>query len=160
MDHDMPIIEPGAVRESLSAYPVATYGPGEYLLRQGTSTNRLLFLIEGTVEIVRGEASLARVDEPGAVFGDMAVILGLPHSADVCAVTPARCHVLEDAAALLEAEPTLALYVMTVLARRLGAVNDHLLAARARLGDDGPHRGLFAETLDNIGRAMRIGIPI
>jgi CRP/FNR family cyclic AMP-dependent transcriptional regulator len=156
----MPIIEPGAVREGLSAYPVTTYAPGDVLLRQGTSTNRLLFLIEGAVEILRDGASLARVDEPGAVLGDMAVILGRPHSADVRAATPSRCYVIEDAAALLTSEPELALYVMTVLARRLDAVNGHLIEARDRLGDADVHKGFLAETLDNIGRAMRIGIPV
>ena len=45
---------------------------------------------------------------------------------------------IEDAARLLRAEPELALYVMTVLASRLDAVNGHLIEARARLGDAGP----------------------
>ena len=51
--------------------------------------------------------------EPGAVLGEMAVILGRPHSADVWAAAPSRCHVLEDAARLLWSEPDLALYVKT-----------------------------------------------
>ena len=156
----MPIIEPGAVRESLTAYPVASYADGDLLLRQGTTTNRLLLLSDGAVDIVRDEETIARVDEPGAVFGDMAVILGLPHSADVRAAAPTRCHVIEDAAALLKAEPDLALYVMTVLASRLDAVNGHLIEARKKLGNAAAHRGLLAETLDNIGRAMRIGVPV
>jgi CRP-like cAMP-binding protein len=100
------------------------------------------------------------VAEPGAVLGDMAVILGRPHSADVWAAQPSRCHVIEDAARLLRAEPELALYVMTVLASRLDAVNGHLIEARARLGDAGPQRGFLAETLDQLGRAMRIGVPM
>jgi CRP/FNR family cyclic AMP-dependent transcriptional regulator len=153
----MPIIEPGAVRDRLTACPTMAFAAGELVLRQGTVTERLLFLCEGAVDIVRDGMTLARVAEPGAVLGDMAVILGRPHSADVRAVLPSRCHVVEDAATLLRAEPEFALYVMAVLASRLDAVNGLLIEARARLGEAGPQRGLLAETLDSLGRAMRGG---
>ena len=153
----MPIIEPGAVRDRLAACPIATFAEGERVLRQGTVTERLLFLSSGAIDIMRDDVTLARVAEPGAVLGDMAVILGRPHSADVWAAAPTRCHVIEDAAQLLRAEPELALYVMTVLASRLDAVNGLLIETRARLGDAGPQRGFLAETLDSLGRAMRGG---
>jgi CRP/FNR family transcriptional regulator, cyclic AMP receptor protein len=157
----MPIIEPGAVRDRLIACPTVAFAAGELMLRQGTVTERLLFLCEGAVAIVRDDVTLARVVEPGAVLGDMAVILGRPHSADVRAAAPSRCHVIEDAASLLRAEPELALYVMTVLASRLDAVNGLLIEARARLGEAGAQRGFLAETLDSLGRAMRGGgVPV
>jgi CRP-like cAMP-binding protein len=154
------IIEPADILESLSAFPLVGFEEGDLLLRQGTVTQRLLFLRDGAVDIVRDQVTLARIAEPGAVLGDMAVILGRPHSADVRAVRPSRCHVVEDAAALLTAEPNLALYVMTVLASRLDEVNRHLIEARNRLGAAGPQRGFFSETLDSMGRAMRIGVPV
>jgi CRP/FNR family transcriptional regulator, cyclic AMP receptor protein len=153
----MPIIEPGAVRDRLTACPTVAFAAGELVLRQGTVTERLLFLCEGAVDILRDGVMLARVAEPGAVLGDMAVILGRPHSADVRAALPSRCHVIEDAARLLRAEPELALYVMTVLAGRLDAVNGLLIEARTRLDDAGPQRGFLAEMLDSLGRAMRGG---
>jgi CRP/FNR family cyclic AMP-dependent transcriptional regulator len=154
------IIEPGAVRDRLTTFPIVTFAEGDLVLRQGAVTERLLFLSEGAVDIVRDRVTLARVTEPGAVLGDMAVILGRPHSADVWAAQPSRCHVIEDAARLLRAEPELALYIMTVLASRLDAVNGHLIEARARLGDAGPQRGFWAETLEDLGRAIRIGVPM
>jgi CRP/FNR family transcriptional regulator, cyclic AMP receptor protein len=154
------IIEPADVLQSLSVFPLVVFEEGDLVLRQGATTERLLFLRDGAVDIVRDQVVLARVAEPGAVLGDMAVILGRPHSADVRAVQPSRCHVVEDAAALLTAEPNLSLYVMTVLASRLDEVNRHLIEARNRLGEAGPQRGFFAETLDNMGHALRIGVPI
>ena len=156
----MPIIEPSAVRDRLTVCPTVAFAEGELMLRQGTVSERLLFLCEGAVDIVRDQVTLARVSEPGAVLGDMAVILGRPHSADVRAAAPSRCHVVEDAARLLRAEPELALYVMTVLASRLDAVNGLLIEAREQLGDTGPQRGFFADMLDNLGLAMRAGVPI
>jgi CRP/FNR family transcriptional regulator, cyclic AMP receptor protein len=156
----MSIVEPDAVLASLVAYPVVAFGEGQLMLRQGSISERLLFLREGAVDIVRDDVVLARVAEPGAVLGDMAVILGRPHSADVWAAQASRCHVVEDALRLLRAEPELALYVMTVLAGRLDAVNGHLIAARTRLGDAGPQRGVLAQTLDSLGRAMLGGVPM
>ena len=157
----MPIIEPSAVRALLDACPIEAFAEGELILRQGTVSERMLFLKEGAVDIVRDEVTLARVTEPGAVLGDMGVILGRPHSADVRAAAPSRCHVIDDAARLLRVEPALALFVMTVLASRLDAVNGLLIEARARLGDAGPQRGFLAETLESLGRAMRGGgIPM
>jgi CRP/FNR family cyclic AMP-dependent transcriptional regulator len=156
----MPIVEPGDVLASLAAYPVVAFGEGELMLRQGSVPERLLFLSEGAVDIVRDDVILARVAEPGAVLGDMAAILGRPHSADVWAAQVSRCHVIEDARRLLRAEPELALYVMTVLASRLDAVNGHLIDARARLGDAGPQRGFLTQTLDSLGRAMLGGVPM
>jgi CRP/FNR family transcriptional regulator, cyclic AMP receptor protein len=157
----MPIIEPSAVRALLDACPIEAFAEGELILRQGTVSERMLFLKEGAVDIVRDEVTLARVTEPGAVLGDMAVILGRPHSADVRAAAPSRCHVIDDAARLLRVEPALALFVMTVLASRLDAVNGLLIEARARVGDAGPQRGFLAETLESLGRAMRGGgIPM
>ena len=156
----MPIIEPSVVRDRLAHRPTVAFAEGELLLRQGAITERLLFLTEGAVDIVRDQVTLARVGEPGAVLGDMAVILGRPHSADVRAAMPTRCVVIEDAGQLLRTEPDLALYVMTVLASRLDAVNGLLVEAREQLGDAGPQRGFFADMLDNLGLAMRAGVPL
>jgi len=156
----MPIDPPDAILRGLAAYPVAAFEAGDLLLHQGSVGERLLFLSEGAVDIVRDDVILARVAEPGAVLGEMAVLLGQPHSADVRAAQPTRCRVVEDAGRLLQAEPALALYVTTVLARRLEAVNRQLVEARARLSDADPQRGFLAETLDNLGRAMVGGAPI
>ena len=103
----MSIIEPSAVRDRLTSCPTVAFAEGELMLRQGTVSERLLFLCEGAVDIVRDQVTLARVSEPGAVFGDMAVILGRPHSADVRAAAPSRCHVVEDAASCSGPSPTL-----------------------------------------------------
>lgn len=51
-----------------------------------------------------------------------------------------------------------ALYVATVLARRLDAVNRYLVEARRRLPAR-PRPGLFEELIDNIAQALRYGAP-
>ena len=97
---------------------------------------------------------IARVSEMGAVFGEMAVLQGRPHSANVLAVQPSSFYVVDDAEAFLKKEPLVALYVAVVQSGRLDAVNGHLIEARKRIAEFGQRRGLFVEVLDKIGSAL------
>ena len=65
-----------------------------------STTGRLLILKEGTVEVVKEGIRIAKVTEPGAVLGELSVLLDKPHTADVRALEASQFHVA-DAAALL-----------------------------------------------------------
>jgi CRP-like cAMP-binding protein len=67
-----------------------------------------------------------RVMEPGAVFGELSVLLDQPHTADVRALEASQFHVA-DAATILRIDPIALLYVATVLAQRLDSANRGLL---------------------------------
>src|SRR5262245_33690712 len=56
---------------------------GETVLTSGSRTGRLLVLRSGSVEVVRDGAQIAKVSTPGAVFGELAVLLNKSHTADV-----------------------------------------------------------------------------
>ena len=103
------------------------------MLSEGSRTGRLLFLIHGVVEVVKGDWVVARVSEMGAVFGEMAVLQGRPHTASVLAVQPSSFYVVDDAEAFLENEPPMALYVAVVQSRRIDAANDALIQARSQI---------------------------
>ena len=155
----MAIMTPGEVLDRLSSFPLSSFAPGEPVLSQATATGRLLFLREGVVEVVLEDVFIARVSEPGAVFGDVSFLLDQPHSAAVIAGEASRFHVVEDPEAFLEAEPRVAIYVAQVLARRLNAVNHLLAEARHRIDEpDGPPAYL-RETLDRVGRALQMNYP-
>ena len=97
----MPLIsEPAVFQQRLAALPLATYQAGETVLAAGSTTGRLLILREGAVEIVKEGVQIAKVTEPGAVFGELSVLLNQPHTADICALENSQFHVA-DAAALL-----------------------------------------------------------
>ena len=57
------------------------------LLREGETTGELFVLLEGELEVLKGDTVVAVVTEPGAVLGEMSVLLGLPHTATVRAST-------------------------------------------------------------------------
>lgn len=153
----MAIMEPGQVLERLSAFPILVYESGDVVIHDRSTTERLWFLQHGEVDVVKDDVPLARVDEPGAVFGDMALILGRAHTANVLAVTPSSFFVVDHAEAFMEAEPEMARYVMGVLARRLDAVNRLLIDARTAYLEAGQRHGVLDDMFARIGRALHIG---
>jgi CRP-like cAMP-binding protein len=153
------ILDSFAVLGKVASLPVETYGQGELVLAGGSATGKLLIMIEGAVEVVRAGVAIAEIAEPGAVFGDLAVLLDQPHSADVRALRPSTFHVA-DGRTILRVDPTVTLYVAVVLAQRLETVDGLLVDARRRLAQtDHPNR-ILRETLDNIGSTLQYGPPL
>jgi CRP-like cAMP-binding protein len=119
-------------QKSLAALPVATYQPGETLLNAGSKTGLLLILKKGAVAIFQGGIEMAKVAEPGAVFGELSALLDQPHTADVRALETTQFHVA-NADALLVQNPVALLYVAAVLARRLDAANRTLIELKRQI---------------------------
>ena len=100
--------------------PVVKHRAREVVLTAGSKTGALLFLRSGAVEVVKDGVQIASVNAPGSVFGEQAVLLDQPHTADVRTLEQSESYVA-DAPAILAADPTVALYVAAILARRLDA---------------------------------------
>jgi CRP/FNR family cyclic AMP-dependent transcriptional regulator len=134
----MPLIPDIAVfQRKLATLPVVTYQAGETVLSAASTTGRLLILKEGEVAVVKEGLEIARVTEPGAVFGELSVLLDQPHTADVRALEASQFHVA-DAATLLKGDPIALLYVATVLAQRLDSANRGLLELKRQVSEE-PH---------------------
>jgi CRP/FNR family transcriptional regulator, cyclic AMP receptor protein len=145
----MPLISDTAtVRARLASLPVAKYGIGEAVFTEGSRTGRLLILRNGAVSVVRGGTEIARVTEPGAIFGELSVLLDQPHTADVRTLEASEFHVA-DAAALLTQDPVVLLYVTTVLARRLDGANRAVVELRDHIQTDQPSR-VIGRTVERI----------
>jgi len=124
--------------KSLSALPLVTYEAGETVIADGSRTGRLLILRRGAVAIVKDETEIATVAEPGAVFGELSILLDQPHAADVLALETSQFHVAE-ATSLLTHNPIAVLYVATVLAHRLDGANHALIQLKGQLHAGQPH---------------------
>ena len=114
-----PLIPDRAIfQKGLTALPVVTYQAGETVIAEGSRTGRLLILGKGTVAIVKDDIEIAQVAEPGAVFGELSVLLDKPHTAEVRALETSQFHVA-NAFTLFAQDPIAILHVATVLAHRL-----------------------------------------
>jgi len=129
----MPLIpDKAAFQNSLANLPLVTYQPGETVIADGSKTGRLLILRKGTVAIVKEDTEIAKVSEPGAVFGELSVLLDQPHTADVRALETSQFHVA-NATTLLAQNPIAVLYVATMLAHRLDGANHALVQLKHQI---------------------------
>jgi CRP/FNR family transcriptional regulator, cyclic AMP receptor protein len=150
----MPMVDLESVFERLSGFPIRTFDAGELLLAEGSWTGALLFLLQGAVDVVKDGWHIARVDRPGAVFGDMAILRNEPHSANVVAFQRSSLFVVSDAEGFLRSEPLIALYIAVVQSGRLDAANRSLIEARRQFSGPGEEQRAFVATLDKIGAAL------
>jgi CRP-like cAMP-binding protein len=135
----MPLIPDKAVfQNSLASLPLVTFQPGETVIADGSRTDRLLILRKGTVAVVKEGTEIAKVTEPGAVFGELSVLLDQPHTAEVRALETSQFHVA-NATTLLAQNPVAVFYVATMLAHRLDAANHALIQLKHQLQIGEPH---------------------
>jgi CRP-like cAMP-binding protein len=104
-----------------------TFKPGQVLIGEGGQNGNLFVLIEGQVEVLRKDTQVSYIDEPGSIFGEMAALLDMPASATVKALSQVKAYVIDDAIEFLGANPEVALYVATLLARRLYYTTSYLV---------------------------------
>jgi CRP/FNR family cyclic AMP-dependent transcriptional regulator len=150
----MPLIPNIALfQRKLGGFPIATYQAGETVIAAASTSGRLLILRTGAVAVLRDGVEIATVREPGAVFGELSVLLDQPHSADVRALEVSQFHVA-DAATLLRVDPIALLYVATVLARRLDDANQALIELRRQL-EAGRPRSMIEKTAEEIEGLLR-----
>jgi CRP-like cAMP-binding protein/mannose-6-phosphate isomerase-like protein (cupin superfamily) len=142
------IPDSATIKKSLATHPVSIYEAGEMVIATGETTGKLLLLRQGSVEVVKEGTQIARISEPGAVFGELAALLDQPHAADVRALEQSEFSVA-DAAMLLASDPTAALYVAAILADRLDAANSALVEVKHQL-ETGKPRATVARTAERI----------
>jgi CRP/FNR family transcriptional regulator, cyclic AMP receptor protein len=116
----------------LARFPVVTHRAHEVVLTASSKTGELLFLRSGAVAVVKDGVQIASVSAPGSVFGELAALLDQPHTADVRALEQSEFYVA-NAQATLAVNPTVALYVSAMLARRLDAANRSLIEVKHQL---------------------------
>ena len=104
-----------------------SFKPGTVMLPEGERLGRLYVLLEGQVEVIRERTQVTHVDEPGSIFGEMAVLLDMPHSATVKALSSVTAYEIPDALTLLDSRPEFALHIATMLARRLYYTTSYLV---------------------------------
>ena len=79
----------------LAGLPVVKHRAHEIVLTAGSKTGSLLFLRSGTAEVIKDGVQIASVNAPGSVFGEQAILLDQPHTADVRTLEQAEFYVAD-----------------------------------------------------------------
>ena len=153
----MPSLIPdaAALERRLAGLPVAKHPAHEVVLTAGSKTGRLLFLRSGAVEVIKDGVQIANVSVPGSVFGEQAVLLDQPHTADVRTLEQSEFYVA-DAPAILAGDPSVALYVAAILARRLDAANRSLIEVKRQLQAGEPH-SVIGKAVEKVEELLSYG---
>jgi CRP-like cAMP-binding protein len=93
---------------------------GKVLVREGAAGAEFFVILDGTAEVSRHGRRVATLD-PGAFFGDLALLDRAPRNATVTAKTPMQLMVLgqREFATMIDDVPEFAHKLLTGLAHRL-----------------------------------------
>jgi len=137
-----------------SDMPQRRVAAGDILLEEGQRAGVLLILIEGAVEILKGDYQIDLIAEPGAVFGEMSVLLDTPHTATVRATADSLFYVAENPLAFLNSHPEVALALSKLLAKRVHGMTTYLVDLKRQFEGRGDHLGIIDEVLDTLMHAQ------
>src|SRR5712671_7622559 len=132
----------GGIERSLSA--------GATVIREGETTDHLYVLSEGRLEVVKGDTVVAIITEPGAVLGEMSVLLDQPHTATVRTAADSIIYEFSDGASCLREQPVLALLIARLLAQRLNVANSYLADLKRQYGGHGNHLAMVGDILQSM----------
>jgi CRP/FNR family cyclic AMP-dependent transcriptional regulator len=132
----------GGLRRNVSA--------GSEILHEGGRTGHLYVLIEGRLEVVKGDTIVATITEPGAVLGEMSVLLDKPHTATVRAAADSVIYEIDDAASFLRQQPAVAILIAKMLAQRLNVANTYLADLKQQYAGHGNHLAMVGDLLQSM----------
>jgi CRP/FNR family cyclic AMP-dependent transcriptional regulator len=146
----------GTPLDYCAGLPERIFEAGDVVIQEG-APGPLFVLVEGAVEILKGDVQVNVVDEQGAIFGEVSALLGTPPMATVRALERSRLCVVEDGPAFIGSRPELALAVARLLAARLMSVTGYLIDVKKQFEDQKGHLGIVDEVLEALVHAQGSG---
>jgi CRP/FNR family transcriptional regulator, cyclic AMP receptor protein len=131
--------------------PEVILAPEDVLVLEGNTSGPIWVLVEGDLAVSKGGVGVNTINRPGAVIGEVSVLLGTTHGATVTASTPALLRKAEDGAAFLVSDPIVVRLVAEGLARRLSIVTTYLADLKDQYGD-APGLSMVSEVLSTLSQ--------
>lgn len=143
---------------SLTAHlPEIDLAAGDTLVAEGGTGCALWVLVAGELEVSKGSVQVNTITAPGSLVGEISVLLDVPYTATVRALTASRLRVAADGHALLDTDPRIARLVAMGLASRLNVVT-HYFADLKRQYGDAPGLSMVGQVLSQL--AQRQATPV
>ena len=114
--------------------PEVEMTPGTVLIQEGADNDNVYVLISGKVEVTARGQRIAVTDAPGAVLGEVAVLLGRRPLATSTVVEPSTFYVIRDFMRFLGEHSEAAVSVAQLLASQLVSSVNHLVMIKEQLG--------------------------
>lgn len=123
---------------------------GTLVIHEGGKTGHLFVLLQGKLEVIKGDSIVAVLTEPGAMLGEMSVLLDQPHTATVRAASDSTVYEFDDAASFLRDQPAVALLIARLLAQRLNVATTYLADLMHQYAGHGTHLSMVSELLQSM----------
>lgn len=136
--------------------PLVEFAPGDTVVREGGAAGAIWILVSGVLQVRKGRVLVNTVSRPGAMVGEMSLLLHGPHSATVEATSHCVMRYAADGDALLSSDPAIAKHVAVGLAERLHFVTTYLADLKHQYGD-APGISMVSHVLAQL--AQRQGAP-
>ncbi len=145
------------LEHQLNNFPLIHLVAGENLINEGETTDTIYFLNEGKLEVIKDDIKVATVDEKGAVFGEIAIMLDVPHSATVKAVSDCQLYKIVHPKKYLVNHPDLIWHIAQILGVRLIKLNQYLVDVKHQYeGHD--HLHMVDEVLETLQNQQKTSI--
>ena len=147
------VVNNGPVTDMLALtadLPVEQFPAGSVLISEGAAPSRMLVLVSGMVTVERDGTPFARVDFPGAVFGEMSWILDRSATATAPAGTDVVVRVVDDPGAFFGGRPGAALAVLEMTAARLDGLTQYLVDVKRQFAGNEDHTAMIDRILDSL----------
>jgi CRP-like cAMP-binding protein len=130
--------------------PEIRLAAGHTLVREGDIGAGLWILVSGALQITKGGVSVNVVNRPGAVIGEISLLLNAPYSATVVASEPSVVRHAANGSALLS-NPAVTHLVAVGLAERLTLVTTYLADLKHQYGD-APGLSMVTDVLNQLAQ--------
>lgn len=135
----------------LSAHlPEIEFSPGDTIVREGGKAGGIWILVSGTLQVLKNSVPVNTVTRPGALIGEVSLLLATTHTACVEATERSVLRYAVDGHALL-ADPAITKLVAVGLAERLNFVTTYLADLRHQYGD-APGLAMVSEVLSQLAQ--------
>jgi len=139
-----------------ASLPEVAFAPGDVVIREGGSAGGLWILVSGALKVTKGGVVVNSIARPGALVGEIAVLLDTVNSATVEATQPSVLRHAADGNALLASDPTITRLVAIGLAERLNFVTTYLVDLKQQYGD-APGLAMVSDVLAQLAERQVAG---
>jgi len=121
------------VQSALEQSPLKSFQAGQAILEQDAPPSEVYVLHSGQVQVERGKRVIATYDTPGAIFGEVAVLLNEPSQVAFRAVDDVEVRVVDDFHALVQKDVEALYGLAQSLARRLADMDHAFIRTQEQL---------------------------
>jgi CRP/FNR family cyclic AMP-dependent transcriptional regulator len=138
-----------------SHLPEKEFAPGDIVVKEGGVAGDIWILVTGALQVRRAGQLVNTITQPGALIGEISVLLDTAYSATVEATERSVLRHAAEGQAFLASDPAIATFVAVGLAQRLNFVTTYLADLKHQYGD-APGLAMVPDVLSRLAQQQTV----